>query len=160
MLFHVLNDYSTTLWKQQTDLIMEKHGLMSFIVHPDYIIEDREKAVYEALLANLSELREKREVWITTPGEVNRWWRQRAAMSLVEDGDNLRIEGIGNERARVAYASEEDGRLVFTFHSRNDDQEISQGSQSSNGQSVRHGGPPTAGGKTRSVHTMDKVPHS
>ncbi len=47
MLFHVLNDYTIDLWKQQIELIMEKHGLMSFIVHPDYIMEEREKTVYK-----------------------------------------------------------------------------------------------------------------
>jgi hypothetical protein len=115
MLFHVLNDYSVTLWKRQIDLIMEKSGLMNFIVHPDYIMKARERAVYEELLAHLVDLREKRNVWITTPGEVNRWWRQRAEMTLVEEGNELRIEGAGSERARIAYASEQDGRLIFTL---------------------------------------------
>jgi hypothetical protein len=114
MLFHILNDYSTSLWKRQIDLIMEKHGLISFIVHPDYIMESRERVVYEELLAHLAELREKRNLWITTPGEVNRWWRQRANMKIVEDGEDLRIEGAGNERARIAYASEQNGRLILT----------------------------------------------
>jgi hypothetical protein len=115
MLFHILNDYSTSLWKQQIELIMAKHGLISFIVHPDYVVKARERVIYEELLAHLADLREKKDVWITTPGEVNRWWRQRAEMTLVEDGEDLRIEGSGNERARVAYASEKDGRLIFTF---------------------------------------------
>ena len=35
-------------------------------------------------------------------------------MKLVEDGQDLRIEGTGSERARIAYASKQDGRLVFT----------------------------------------------
>jgi hypothetical protein len=115
MLFHILNDYSTGLWKRQIELIMEKHGLMSFIVHPDYIMKARERVIYEELLAHLAGLREKKDVWITTPGEVNRWWRQRAEMRLVEDGEDLRIEGAGNERSRIAYAREQDGRLIFTF---------------------------------------------
>lgn len=115
MLFHVLNDYSVSLWKRQIDLIMEKSGLMNFIVHPDYIMKTRERAVYEELLAHLVDLREKRNVWITTPGEVNRWWRQRAEMRVVEGGNELRIEGAGSERARIAYASEQDGRLIFTL---------------------------------------------
>jgi hypothetical protein len=121
MLFHVLNDYSISLWKQQTDLIMGKHGLMSFIVHPDYIMEARERAVYLELLTHLAELRETKNVWITTPGEANRWWRQRAEMRLIEDGADLRIEGLGAERASIAYASETDGRLVFTFHPKSAD---------------------------------------
>jgi hypothetical protein len=36
-------------------------------------------------------------------------------MRLVEDGEGVRIEGAGKERARVAYASEQNGRLIFTF---------------------------------------------
>jgi hypothetical protein len=115
MLFHLLNDYSTSLWKRQIELIMEKHGLISFIVHPDYIMTARERLLYEELLAHLASLREEKNVWTTTPGEVNRWWRQRAEMRLVEDGEDLRIEGAGNERARIAYACEQDGRLIFTF---------------------------------------------
>jgi hypothetical protein len=93
---------------------MEKHGLMSFIVHPDYIGGDREREVYEALLKHLAHLRKERAVWITTPGEVNRWWRQRAEMKLVEDRHGWRIEGAGNERARIAYASENGGRIAYT----------------------------------------------
>lgn len=114
MLFHILNDYSINLWEQQINLIMEKHGLISFIVHPDYIIKPRERAVYEALLAHLARLRAEKGVWIATPGEVNLWWRQRAEMTLVEDSEGLRIEGAGSERARIAYAAEKDGQLVVT----------------------------------------------
>jgi hypothetical protein len=114
-LFHILNEYWIDLWKRQIDLIMEKHGLISFIVHPDYIVSARERNVYEALLTHLSDLRKEREVWITTPGEVNRWWRRRAEMKLVQDGDDWRIEGVGSEWARIAYASEEDGRILYSL---------------------------------------------
>jgi hypothetical protein len=111
-LFNILNDYSTNLWEQQIALIMEKHGLINVIIHPDYITGPRERTVYEALLSRLAELREKENVWITTPGEVNRWWRQRAQMTIVEEDGSLRIEGAGRERACIAYASERDGQLV------------------------------------------------
>jgi hypothetical protein len=113
-LFHILQDYTIDLWKTQIEHIMEKHGLLSFIVHPDYATTGPERKVYEALLSHLAELRETRGVWIATPGEVNRWWRQRAAMRIVEDGDGVRVEGEGSERARVAYASAVDGRLGFS----------------------------------------------
>lgn len=114
-LFNILNDYSPRLWQQQVDLIMQKHGLMSFIAHPDYIATPRERRVYEELLGQLVQLRENKGVWITTPGEVNRWWRQRAEMRLVEDGEGWRLEGAGKERARIAYASQKDGKLVLTL---------------------------------------------
>jgi hypothetical protein len=114
-LFHILDDYSIDIWKSQIEIIMEKHGLMSFVVHPDYIIQPREQDIFKALLGHLVRLREEKGVWITTPGEVNRWWRQRAQMKLVENGGDWQIEGPGSERARIAWASEKEGRLVFTL---------------------------------------------
>jgi len=113
-LFHILQDYKIDLWKTQIELVMEKHGLLSFIIHPDYVMTAPERKVFEELLSHLSGLRQDRGVWIATPGEVNRWWRQRAEMKIVEDEDGIRIEGKGSERARVAYASELDGRLDIT----------------------------------------------
>jgi hypothetical protein len=114
-LFNILGDYSTNLWKKQIRIITEKHGLMSFIVHPDYVMKPRESRIYEALLRELQCLKEQKGVWITIPGEVNRWWRQRAELTVVGDGDDWRIEGPGKERARVAYASEKEGRLVLSL---------------------------------------------
>lgn len=112
-LFNILGEFSTDLWKRQIELIMENYGLMSFIAHPDYIMGTRELGIYEELLGHLAHLRAEKGVWITTPGEVNRWWRQRAEMRLIEDADGWRIEGEGAERAHVAFASEEEGKLVF-----------------------------------------------
>jgi hypothetical protein len=48
------------------------------------------------------------------PGEINRWWRDRREMTLVPDGSCWRVEGQGSDRARVAYATLEDDRLVYT----------------------------------------------
>jgi len=94
---------------------MEKHGLMNFIVHPDYIRGAREQSVYEELLTYLATLRDDKNVWIPTSSEVNRWWRQRREMKLVPESDGWRIEGEGNYRARIAYASEHDGQLVYSL---------------------------------------------
>lgn len=116
-LFNYLNEYSIDLWKRQIRLIMEQHGLVSFIVHPDYIKGSREMNVYKSLLAHIAQLRDEKKLWIPLSGEVDWWWRRRAKMTLVEDSHGLRIEGEGSERARVAYASEKDGRLVVTFES-------------------------------------------
>jgi len=113
-LFHILKDYSIGLWKQQIELIMAKHGLISFIIHPDYIVGLPERRIYEALLAHLLQLRQDKGVWIAKPSEVNLWWRERAKMKIIEDGEDVRTEGPGRERARIAYASEKDGRLVLT----------------------------------------------
>ena len=112
-LFHILNDYSIDLWKRQIELIMASHGLIHMIVHPDYIIGAKERAIFEQGLAYLAKLRDEKGVWITLPNEVNRWWRQRAAMRVVEDTGGVRIEGAGSERARLAWASMEHGKLTI-----------------------------------------------
>ena len=112
-LFNILNDYSIELWKQQMGIIMGNHGLMSFIVHPDYIIQPERRRIYEALLAYLSCAEEESGAWIDTPGEVNRWWRQRAAMQLHQCSSGWTIEGEGSERACVAYAYLEGDELRY-----------------------------------------------
>ena len=117
-LFHILGDYSTRLWERQIDLILSEHGLVSFIAHPDYLIERRAREVYRDLLVHLSRLRDERKLWGALPGEVDSWWRDRRLMSLVGEGDAWRIEGPGHERARVAYATLEDDRVVYTLSER------------------------------------------
>ena len=113
-LFHILNDYSITLWKKQIDLITQRHGLISIITHPDYVVGRRERDVYVDLLRYLNSRRGS-GLWIALPGEINRWWRNRRQMTLVPDGSTWRIEGPDAERARVAYATLVDGRLAYTI---------------------------------------------
>jgi hypothetical protein len=103
-LFNYLRDYSLDLWKKQIALIREKHGLISILVHPDYILEKKERDVYLQLLRYLHELRMADDVWLATPALVNQWWRTRSALTLVADGSGWRIAGNGKERARLAYA--------------------------------------------------------
>jgi hypothetical protein len=112
-LFHILGDYSTDLWKQQINLILEGHGLVSAVVHPDYVGEVRAQSVYRQLLEELASLRSDKRVWIAVPGDVDRWWRQRAAMQLIADDQGLRIEGTGSDRARIAYACIDGDRLAY-----------------------------------------------
>ena len=114
-LFHVFNDYSLALWKAQSQRIMNRHGLISFIVHPDYIIERRARNTYEVLLTYLAELRRERNVWLALPGEVNSWWRQRQQMQLIRHAGTWQIGGHGSERARVAYATAAGDSIQYTF---------------------------------------------
>ena len=104
-LFHILNDYTLNLWKRQIALVRERHGLISFIVHPDYIIERRPQDTYRALLTYLAELREENDIWTALPRDVATWWRQRSRMNLVDNDGVWSVEGPGSERARIAYAS-------------------------------------------------------
>lgn len=112
-LFHIFGEYSLDLWKRQMAAVRSRNGMMSFIVHPDYIIEDRARGVYRDLLTELARLRDDENMWIALPREVNRWWRQRDAMTLERRGDQWVVEGQGKERARVGFATMEDGKLRF-----------------------------------------------
>ena len=111
-LFHVLNEYSIDLWMTQVEMILAKNGLVSFIVHPDYIIESEARAIYKDLLAMLSELQQREAVWFALPHEIDSWWRARSRMSVVNDNGSWRIVGEGSERAVLAYARVVDGQLV------------------------------------------------
>jgi hypothetical protein len=106
-LFYILKEYSVDLWKRQNTLIAERHGLASFLVHPDYLRERRARDTYRALLAYLGGLRAEGKVWIALPREVNRWWRERSQMRLTRHAGEWIIEGRGKERARIAYACRE-----------------------------------------------------
>jgi hypothetical protein len=112
-LFHVLNERSIDLWKTQLKLILNKHGLASFIVHPDYAMEPDTKSVYMALLGYLRDLRKKTELWFPLPADVDTWWRARSKMSVEKDGNSWHIVGKGAERAVLAYAKNVNGRLVY-----------------------------------------------
>ena len=112
-LFYILKQYSIDLWKRQIAQIMEKHGLASFIVHPDYVLESRTRDTYKSLLAYLADLRTKGRIWVALPGEINQWWRSRSQMKLVRQGDNWVVEGPEKDQARVAYGVLDGTRLVY-----------------------------------------------
>jgi hypothetical protein len=113
MLFHLLNDYSLDLWKAQTELIMEKNGLVSFIVHPDYVIEKRAQGSYRDLLRFLRQLGERKRIWFAVAGEIDRWWRARSEMRVVQKDGKWQIEGPGAERAKLAFARVVRGRIEY-----------------------------------------------
>jgi hypothetical protein len=112
-IFHILNDYSIDLWKQQLGLIRQRNGLMTLLIHPDYVINQRARSVYESLLGYLREMVDREKIWAALPGEVAQWWRTRSQLTLVQKGGNWEIEGPGKERARIAYAVREGDRLAY-----------------------------------------------
>jgi hypothetical protein len=112
-LFHILHDYTLELWKKQISLIRDHHGIASFIVHPDYIVEHKAQQTYRELLAELSRLRKDENVWIALPREVNQWWRQRNSMTLQNIDGRWIVNGTGKERACVAFAYLQDGKVQY-----------------------------------------------
>jgi hypothetical protein len=114
-LFFILGDYSTQLWRRQMDTIRGRNGLISIITHPDYLTGPNEQAVYRELLAQIAELRNAGQTWVSQPGDINDWWRARRQMTLRHTGSTWTVEGEGSERARVAFASLDGERVVYSL---------------------------------------------
>jgi hypothetical protein len=114
-LFQILGDYSLDLWKRQIELVREKNGLISFIVHPDYVIEPGAQETYKALLEYLARLRANNDIWCALPRDVADWWRQRSQMELVNEDGQWHIVGPGHEHARVAFASLEGDTVTYSL---------------------------------------------
>ena len=115
-LFQILGDYSIDLWKEQIALVREHHGLISFIVHPDYIMEQRAQDTYKALLSHLARLRGGGTAsGPLCPGTWPTGGEQRSQMDLVYEDGRWRVEGPGKERARVAYATLAGDRVTYSL---------------------------------------------
>jgi hypothetical protein len=117
-LFNILGQCSMDLWEQQITLVREQNGLISFIVHPDYLLDKPARDLYSTLLARLAELRRQSTMWIPLPRELNDWWRSRNEMRLVKEGSNWLIQGPDKRRARIAYASLDGDRVMYSFDSK------------------------------------------
>ncbi len=111
--FCILRDFSLDLWKQQTSMIRDSHGLISILAHPDYLINPRMRAAYGAFLDYLRRRVDSEGLWAALPGDVDRWWRARSQMKLVPRGNQWEIVGPESEKARLAYAVRDGDRLAF-----------------------------------------------
>jgi hypothetical protein len=112
-LFHLLKHRSIDLWKTQTELILAKNGLVSFIVHPDYLLHAELRALYLQLLEYLQSQRGLEHLWFALPSDIERWWTLRNRLSVERDGGRWRIVGEGSERAVLAFAQVRNGRLTY-----------------------------------------------
>jgi hypothetical protein len=112
-LFNVLREGATTLWIRQMDIIASVNGMATFITHPDYLTSSRAQNVYLQLLNDLTKGRSERNLWTALPAEVNQWWRDRAQMKVTRNRGQWTISGSGSERAQIAYACIDEGKLCY-----------------------------------------------
>ncbi len=112
-LLHILRDPSTDVWRRQLDTIASLNGIFNLIVHPDYLDTPRARAMYRTFLGELRARVDSSGIWAPLPRDAAAWWRARSRMSLVGEGDQLRIEGDPAGRARIAHARLDGDRLVF-----------------------------------------------
>lgn len=116
-LYNILGWHSTELWRNELDTIVNSNGLISFNVHPDYVLPREGREVYLALLEVLSDLLPAKRVWQPLPKEAAEWWRQRSHLELVKQGNEWRITGDGAARACLAFAYLRDGQVHYRLSS-------------------------------------------
>jgi hypothetical protein len=117
-LYNILRQYSLDLWRQQCEILLKHHGLMSFIIHPDYTLSKKTQDLYRKLLEYLGQLRDDQGVWIALPRDVNDWWRERSRLRLERDGAAWKIVGEGGDRARLAFAHRDGERVSYSLAER------------------------------------------
>lgn len=100
-MWEILRRETIELWTGKSDWIAAHGGLVNLITHPDYLDTPARLRMYEEFLEYLAA---QRDCWHALPREVAAWWRARAGLRLVEEGDAARIEGDGAGRARVSWA--------------------------------------------------------
>ena len=100
-LFEILRADTIEQWTRKSDWIIEHHGLINLITHPDYLDTPRRLRMYEEFLEYLTA---QTGGWHALPREVAQWWRIRDALTLAEEDGSVRIEGPAAERASVAWA--------------------------------------------------------
>lgn len=111
-LFDILRRQDIEPWKVKAEWIADNHGLVNVIVHPDYMLTEERLGLYEQLIVYLRGLSGG---WHALPRDVAGWWKHRERLSVETgpDGDAV-TPADGSWDARVAYARESAGRLVFT----------------------------------------------
>jgi hypothetical protein len=115
-LFNILGHYSMELWERQIELVRSNHGLVHILIHPDYVREPRALAIYKCLLRHLSKLRDTGKMWTPLPKDVAEWWRLRNGLTLVAENGKWKIEGLGSDRARIAYACLDGERIKYVHN--------------------------------------------
>jgi peptidoglycan/xylan/chitin deacetylase (PgdA/CDA1 family) len=114
-LIEILRQPDIRLWREKAGWIIENHGLVNLVVHPDYMTTDRNLRYYEDFLEFITAGR--RELWFALPRDVAQWWRDRARSTVVSpDDEEPVIEGPAAGRGHVAWAALEGDRVEYVVH--------------------------------------------
>jgi hypothetical protein len=114
-LFEILRAEGISTWREKASWLIQNHGMVLVIVHPDYMISSRNLGFYEQLLSFLAQ---QQEVWHSLPKDVVTWWRKRAASRIVDQPNGrLSIEGPASEIGSIVWASIKEARIHYTMRS-------------------------------------------
>jgi hypothetical protein len=116
-LWEILQDESIERWREKADWVIANRGLVSVIVHPDYVTGNR-AALYEQLCAYLRARLDADNGWHATPKEVALWWKVREGLAIETDGATPAIAPQTSDpmarRATILFAGDIDGQLAIS----------------------------------------------
>jgi hypothetical protein len=109
-LFVLLRRKDIHIWKEKSELIMKRNGLICLNTHPDegYIGDEVKEKYYIEFLGWLRE--RKNELWNPLPYELSEWWRARKQAQIICNGEDLLVKG-GSSEMVVYWARLEKGEL-------------------------------------------------
>jgi peptidoglycan/xylan/chitin deacetylase (PgdA/CDA1 family) len=108
-LFEILRERDISLWREKAAWIARHGGLITVLVHPDYMLTEDRIGRYDELLAFLGNLEGG---WHALPREVARWWRRRAALEeALVNGAPLGEQELAAAGARRVWAHERNGEV-------------------------------------------------
>jgi peptidoglycan/xylan/chitin deacetylase (PgdA/CDA1 family) len=101
-LFTLLGHRSPALWLEQADRIVEEHGLIHALSHPDrgYLGDPENRDRYREFLVALSE---RGEIWKPLPRELASWWRLRAGAEPDEPQMSRGVIRVGETADEVDF---------------------------------------------------------
>jgi peptidoglycan/xylan/chitin deacetylase (PgdA/CDA1 family) len=109
-LFEILRENDIGLWREKARWVARHGGLVTVLVHPDYLLTDARLRRYDELLSFLGALDGG---WHALPRDVAAWWRRRAALdAALERGEVLDDARLAAASASVAWAHDRDGEII------------------------------------------------
>jgi hypothetical protein len=85
-LYNLLGHRDSTLWREQLDRVLARHGLFQTITHPDAGYLGRPE-VGRAYCELLDAIAAREDVWVALPRDIAAWWRSRRdGFSAQDDG--------------------------------------------------------------------------
>jgi peptidoglycan/xylan/chitin deacetylase (PgdA/CDA1 family) len=109
-LFEILGERDISLWREKATWLARHGGLVTVLVHPDYMRRPDRLKRYEELLAFLRGLPGG---WHALPRDVARWWRRRAELTAaVARGEPLEASALAAAGASIAWARKSGEEIV------------------------------------------------
>lgn len=110
VLFISLKERSNEIWKKKTIWLIEYHGLVCLITHPDYLTDNRLFSYYEDYLVFL---KSRSDYWHGTPADLAEWWTKRVRSRIASNSRTDFVDGPAAGSGGILRITKENGRIAF-----------------------------------------------